>query len=289
MFSNIKDRIRLLFRKDRESYLRFYKMLGFYPKDISIYEQALLHKSLSVKSEKGRLLNNERLEFLGDEGFLTNTRSKIVQRETLNRLAIEIGLDKLIKYTARQSSHNSYMCGNAFEALVGAIYLDRGYRACKYFMEHRIIGPYINLEKISRKEVNFKSKLIEWSQKNRFEVTFELITQSHDQGYNPTFESEVLVEGISGGKGTGYSKKESQQMAARVALGKIKNDSGFIECIFAAKTARELPQEEVTVSDSKPSDSGAVTPDLSLEEIKKTDVVEQIISEAEEKAFKENA
>lgn len=112
------------------------------------------------------------------------------------------------------------MCGNAFEALVGAIYLDRGYRACKYFMEHRIIGPYINLEKISRKEVNFKSKLIEWSQKNRFEVTFELITQSHDQGYNPTFESEVLVEGISGGKGTGYSKKESQQMAARVALGK---------------------------------------------------------------------
>lgn len=163
MFSNIKDRIRLLFRKDRESYLRFYKMLGFYPKDISIYEQALLHKSLSVKSEKGRLLNNERLEFLGDaildavvadivykrfegkrEGFLTNTRSKIVQRETLNRLAIEIGLDKLIKYTARQSSHNSYMCGNAFEALVGAIYLDRGYRACKYFMEHRIIGPYIN-------------------------------------------------------------------------------------------------------------------------------------------------
>lgn len=308
MFSNIKDRIRLLFRKDRESYLRFYKMLGFYPKDISIYEQALLHKSLSVKSEKGRLLNNERLEFLGDaildavvadivykrfegkrEGFLTNTRSKIVQRETLNRLAIEIGLDKLIKYTARQSSHNSYMCGNAFEALVGAIYLDRGYRACKYFMEHRIIGPYINLEKISRKEVNFKSKLIEWSQKNRFEVTFELITQSHDQGYNPTFESEVLVEGISGGKGTGYSKKESQQMAARVALGKIKNDSGFIECIFAAKIARELPQEEVTVSDSKPSDSGTVTPDLSLEEIKKTDVVEQIISEAEEKAFKENA
>ena len=143
MFSNITDRIRLLFRKDKESYFRFYKMLGFYPRNISIYEQALLHKSSSIKSEQGRLLNNERLEFLGDaildavvadivykkfegkrEGFLTNTRSKIVQRETLNRLAIEIGLDKLIKYSARQSSHNSYMCGNAFEALVGAIYLD---------------------------------------------------------------------------------------------------------------------------------------------------------------------
>lgn len=302
MFNDVKDRIRLLFRKDKESYLRFYKMLGFYPRDISIYEQALLHKSSSVKSDKGRLLNNERLEFLGDaildavvadivykkfegkrEGFLTNTRSKIVQRETLNRLAIEIGLDKLIKFTARQSSHNSYMCGNAFEALVGAIYLDRGYRACKHFMEHRIIGPYINLEKISRKEVNFKSKLIEWSQKNRFDVTFELITQSHDQGYSPTFESEVLVEGVSGGKGTGYSKKESQQMAAHVALGRIKNDSEFIESIFAAKAARELPLEEPVI----PSDSEESVSISSPEEIEISDIDEQIISQAEEVAFKE--
>ena len=118
--------------------------------------------------------------------------------------------------------------------------------------------------------MNFKSKLIEWSQKNRFEVTFELITQSHDQGYSPTFESEVLVEGVSGGKGTGYSKKESQQMAAHVALRKIKNDSSFIECIFAAKAARELPQEEVTVSDS-----GVSVPASSLEEIEKSDMDEK--------------
>ena len=121
------------------------------------------------------------------EGFLTNTRSKIVQRETLNRVAVEIGLDKLIKYTTRQSSHNSYMCGNAFEALIGAIYLDRGYRACKKFMEERIINQYLNLEKISRKEVNFKSKLIEWSQKNKFCVEFNLIEQSLDSDQNPNF------------------------------------------------------------------------------------------------------
>lgn len=310
MFSKITDRIRLLFRKDKESYLRFYKMLGFYPKDISIYEQALLHKSSSVKSDKGRLLNNERLEFLGDaildavvadivykkfegkrEGFLTNTRSKIVQRETLNRLAVEIGLDKLIKYNARQFSHNSYMCGNAFEALVGAIYLDRGYRACKYFMEHRIIGSYINLEKISRKEVNFKSKLIEWSQKNRFEVTFELITQSHDREYSPTFESEVLIEGISGGRGTGYSKKESQQVAAHVALGRIKHDTEFIEQIFAAKAARELPPEAMPVEESLPVsiEEHKEVPEgwEDREEVQKPDVIERIISEAEEAAFKE--
>lgn len=303
MFGKITDRIRLLFRKDRESYLRFYKMLGFYPKDISIYEQALLHKSSSVKSEKGRLLNNERLEFLGDaildavvadivykkfegkrEGFLTNTRSKIVQRETLNRLATQIGLDKLIKYSTRQSSHNSYMCGNAFEALVGAIYLDRGYRACKYFMEHRIIGPYINLEKISRKEVNFKSKLIEWSQKNHFEIDFELLTQSHDQGYSPTFESQVLIEGIPGGRGTGYSKKESQQMAAHEALHKIKNDTEFVERIFAAKAARELPSEEEVTE--LPSKEELPLPLFIAEEIDKPQEEEQIIREAEELAFK---
>ena len=302
MFSNITDRIRLLFRKDKESYFRFYKMLGFYPRNISIYEQALLHKSSSIKSEQGRLLNNERLEFLGDaildavvadivykkfegkrEGFLTNTRSKIVQRETLNRLAIEIGLDKLIKYSARQSSHNSYMCGNAFEALVGAIYLDRGYRACKHFMEHRIIGPYINLEKISRKEVNFKSKLIEWSQKKRVELTFELITQSHDQCFSPTFESEVLIEGIPAGRGIGYSKKESQQRAAHEAMGKIK-DSVFMESVLAAKSVREAPQEEVMLPREEAVETviSAVSEEIGISELN-----EQIISEAEEMAFKE--
>ena len=302
MFSNITDRIRLLFRKDKESYFRFYKMLGFYPRNISIYEQALLHKSSSIKSEQGRLLNNERLEFLGDaildavvadivykkfegkrEGFLTNTRSKIVQRETLNRLAIEIGLDKLIKYSARQSSHNSYMCGNAFEALVGAIYLDRGYRACKHFMEHRIIGPYINLEKISRKEVNFKSKLIEWSQKNRVELTFELITQSHDQCFSPTFESEVLIDGIPSRSGIGYSKKESQQRAAHEAMGKIK-DNAFMESVLAAKSVREAPQEEVMLPREEAVETviSAVSEEIGISELN-----EQIISEAEEMAFKE--
>ena len=144
-------------------------------------------------------------------GFLTNTRSKIVQRETLNKLAVEIGLDKLIKYSTRSSSHNSYMYGNAFEAFIGAIYLDRGYECCKQFMERRIIEPYIDLDKLSRKEVNFKSKLIEWSQKNKMEVSFELIEQSLDKENNPVFQTEVRIEGILGGSGTGYSKKESQQ------------------------------------------------------------------------------
>jgi ribonuclease-3 len=255
------DKIRLLFRKDKESYFCFYKILGFYPRNIQLYQQALLHKSTSIRSEKGRPLNNERLEFLGDaildaivgdivykhfegrrEGFLTNTRSKIVQRETLNKLAVEIGLDKLVKYSTRSSSHNSYMYGNAFEAFIGAIYLDQGYERCKRFMEEKIFKSYIDLDKMSRKEVNFKSKLIEWSQKSKVEVSFELIEQFLDEDYNPMFHTEIRIEGISAGKGTGYSKKESQQNAAQAALKKIKNDASFKEQIEATKAQNHLPE-----------------------------------------------
>ena len=261
MLRNQIDKIRLLFRKDKESSFCFYKILGFYPRNIQLYQQALLHKSTSIRSEKGRPLNNERLEFLGDaildaivgdivykhfegrrEGFLTNTRSKIVQRETLNKLAVEIGLDKLVKYSTRSSSHNSYMYGNAFEAFIGAIYLDQGYERCKRFMEEKIFKNYIDLDKMSRKEVNFKSKLIEWSQKSKVEVSFELIEQFLDEDYNPMFHTEIRIEGISAGKGTGYSKKESQQNAAQAALKKIKNDASFKEQIEATKAQNHLPE-----------------------------------------------
>ena len=313
MFSNITDKIRLLFRKDKEPYLCFYKMLGFYPRNIEIYQQALLHKSSSIKAGKGRLLKNERLEFLGDaildaivadivykkfegkrEGFLTNTRSKIVQRETLNRVAVEIGLDKLIKYTTRQSSHNSYMCGNAFEALIGAIYLDRGYRACKKFMEERIINQYLNLEKISRKEVNFKSKLIEWSQKNKFCVEFNLIEQSLDSDQNPIFETQITVENIPAGTGKGYSKKESQQEAAHATLTKIKGDPQFIDAIFAAKAEREKAAETAESENTTAIHEEAIAVEESIsvreEEIPKEHFVdtERIIAEAEEVAFRES-
>ncbi len=263
MLRNKIDKIRLLFCKDRESYFCFYRILGFYPRNIRLYEQALLHKSTAVRSEKGRPLNNERLEFLGDaildaivgdivyqhfegkrEGFLTNTRSKIVQRETLNKLAVEIGLDKLIKYSTRSSSHNSYMYGNAFEAFIGAIYLDRGYECCKQFMQKKIIEPYIDLDKLSRKEVNFKSKLIEWSQKNKMEVSFELIEQFLDKENNPVFQTEVWIEGILGGSGTGYSKKESQQNAAQMALKKIKGDPEFMAGVQEAKVQNNISTED---------------------------------------------
>ena len=270
MLRNQIDKIRLLFRKDRESYFCFYRILGFFPRDIRFYQQALLHKSTSVRSEKGRPLNNERLEFLGDaildaivgdivykhfegrrEGFLTNTRSKIGQRETLNKLAVEIGLDKLVKYSTRSSSHNSYMYGNAFEAFIGAIYLDQGYERCKQFMEKKILKNYIDLDKMSRKEVNFKSKLIEWSQKNKMEVSFELIEQFLDRDYNPMFHTEVRIESLSAGTGTGYSKKESQQNAAQMALKKIKNDEAFKEAIETAKIQNHAAKEDIAAEENE--------------------------------------
>ena len=301
---NITDRIRLFFRKEKEPYFRFYKILGFYPHNIEIYKQALLHKSSSVKTQ-GRLVNNERLEFLGDaildavvadivykkfegkrEGFLTNTRSKIVQRETLNNIAINIGLDKLIKYSSKQSSHNSYMSGNAFEALVGAIYLDRGYETCMKFMEKRIIGQYINLEKISRKEVNFKSKLIEWSQKNKFEIEFRLVGQTSDESQNPIFETQILVENISAGTGKGYSKKESQQEAAHATMTMIKKDSVFIDAIFAAKNERENSNNNLEQNNAV--ENTAIEEEYKFESMaEKFDDEERIISEAEEAAFSE--
>ena len=262
MLRNQIDKIRFLFHKERESYFCFYRILGFFPRNIKFYQQALVHKSTSLRSTEGRPLNNERLEFLGDaildavvgdvvfrhfpgkrEGFLTNTRAKIVQRETLNKLAVEIGLDKLVKYSLRPSSHNSYRYGNAFEAFIGAIYLDQGYERCKRFIEKKIFKYYIDLDKMSRKEMNFKSRLIEWSQKNKMKVSFELIEQFFDQDNNPVFQTEVRIEGIPAGSGKGYSKKESQQAASHMALKKLRTDNAFKEQIAQKKAENDYPKQ----------------------------------------------
>ena len=267
IFTDLIDRIRLPFRKDKESYYRLYKILGFYPHNIHYYKQAFIHKSSNKKGNKEeKLNNNERLEFLGDaildaivgdivyqhfqgkrEGFLTNTRSKIVQRDTLNKIANEIGLNKLVKYDMNNVSHNSYMGGNAFEALVGAVYLDRGYDYCMRFMRDRIIKQLINIDKVAYKEVNFKSKIIEWSQKNKVKTHFDLVKETRDEkGGSPVFYSEVIIEGICCGKGNGYSKKESQQLASKEALKKLKRNPKLIDEIFAIKSQRTAMEEEPT-------------------------------------------
>lgn len=263
MLSNLIDRMKLPFRKDKELYLSLRKIIGFYPHDISYYKLALMHKSMYKRNAKGKPVNNERLEFLGDavldatvgdivyrhfpgkrEGFLTNTRSKLVQRDTLNRLAQEMGINQLILSSGRSQSHNSYMGGNAFEALVGAIYLDRGYDACMEFMRKRILAQMINIDKVAYKEVNFKSKLIEWSQKNRVRIDFKSILEEKDKTGSPVFIYRVTLEGVEGCEGKGYSKKESQQLASKLTLEKLRREPQFIDQVFAAKTDRTKMEEE---------------------------------------------
>ena len=263
MLNNIIDRIKLPFRKEKELYSSLYAILGFYPRNISYYKLALMHKSIMRRNAKGKPVNNERLEFLGDaildaivgdivyqhfpgkrEGFLTNTRSKLVQRDTLNKLANELGISKLILSNGRSSSHNSYMGGNAFEALVGAVYLDRGYNACMHFMKNRILTQMINIDKVAYKEVNFKSKLIEWSQKNRVKLDFEILEQGKDKNGSPIFNYKVVIEGIDGCNGVGYSKKESQQLASKLTLERLRKEPQFIDAVFAAKANRTKMEEE---------------------------------------------
>lgn len=274
MLNNIIDRIRLPFRKEKELYSSLYDIIGFYPHDISYYKLALMHKSVMRRNAKGKPVNNERLEFLGDaildaivgdivyqhfpgkrEGFLTNTRSKLVQRDTLNKLAQEMGINQLILSSGHTSSHNSYMGGNAFEALVGAIYLDQGYNACMRFMNKRILAQMINIDKVAYKEVNFKSKLIEWSQKNKVRLSYEQVLQEKDKNGNPIFEFKVVLEGVEGCSGRGFSKKESQQLASKLTLDKLKKKPQFIDEVFAAKANRtkmeEVPVQAIPNTDVK--------------------------------------
>lgn len=273
--SDILDRIRLPFRKEKELFSSLRNIIGFYPRNISYYKLALMHKSVAKRNDKGKPLNNERLEFLGDavldavvgdivfrhfegkrEGFLTNTRSKLVQRETLNKLSQEMGIDQLILSSTHNNTHNSYMGGNAFEALVGAIYLDRGYNACMRFMQKRILTQLINLDKMAYKEVNFKSKLLEWSQKNRVRLVFKLVEQKKDEKGSPVFTYQAMLEGLEGATGKGYSKKESHQQAAKETLRRLKREPQFIDAVFAAKGNRTKMEEEPvqTVPDTEEKD-----------------------------------
>lgn len=311
--------------------MSLFNILGFYPHNIEYYKMALMHKSIARRNAKGKPVNNERLEFLGDavldavvgdivyrhfegkrEGFLTNTRSKLVQRETLGKLAHEMGLDKLILSAGHSSSHNSYMGGNAFEALVGAIYLDRGYSACMRFMQKQILSQLINIDKVAYKEVNFKSKLIEWGQKNRVNIEFKLLSQTKEDGGSPVFEYQAVIEGIECGKGKGYSKKESQQLASKETLQRLRREPQFVDAVFAAKANRTKMEEEpvqtvpdletkefiISQQESQAESSKSVAPEISSkivpEEFDLSDISakpkdmskEEIIAAAEAEAYK---
>lgn len=298
-FRDFIERLRLSFREDKQLRQSLCDIIGFYPHDIKYYKIALTHKSSGQRNDKGRPLNNERLEFLGDalldavvghivferfenkrEGFLTNTRSKLVSRETLGKLAQEMGLTELIQSNTFKRSHNSYMAGNAFEALVGAIYLDQGYDAVMRFMKKRILAQMVNIDKVAYKEVNFKSKLLEWTQKNRVKMAYEFLQQSTDKQGSPVFGFVVKIEGVEGGTGKGYSKKEAQQVASQETLQRLRREPQFIDAIFQAKSERTKMEEEPT----------AVAPDLEADKefIIKTEKAERQEPQEADKAHEPN-
>jgi ribonuclease-3 len=279
VFAELYQKIKRLFSKQEEPYLALYRILGFYPNDMQLYKQAFVHRSSSIETEDGGWKNNERLEFLGDavlnaivadiiyqqfpnrkEGFMTNTRSKIVQRESLNRLAVEMGLNKLLVFSQKTSSHNNYLCGNAFEALIGAIYLDQGYQKCHAFVKEKVIERYISLHKIARTEVNFKSHLIEWSQKNKLEIVFDLVDTFMDKEGNQIFQTRVSLMGMPLGAGIGFTKKESQQAAAKKAMKRIRKNKDIQLLIKELKEQNNEKENDVPAqsedTDAERSDTG---------------------------------
>jgi ribonuclease-3 len=226
-------------QKDRKLSVAVRTITGLSPGNLELYRLATLHSSKGTEVN-GFRQNNERLEYLGDailgaavadflfkkfpfrdEGFLTEIRSRIVNRESLNQIAFKIGLDVIVDCDTRNGSLQRVILGNALEALVGAVYLDKGYLVTRKFVIDKLIQPYLNLETVVQAESNFKSKLIEWGQKEGRGIRFEVLDVR--QGRNKReFNCQVFVGEEAQGTGFGLSKKKAEQDAAQktcLALG----------------------------------------------------------------------
>jgi ribonuclease-3 len=233
MFDFILRPLRRNFGVDKHFYAAIDDMFGFVPNNIELYKVALIHKSASVELEDGSHINNERLEFLGDaviesvtsdylfiefpdrdEGFLTQVRSKMVSRQSLNRIASALGLDKHVISNAAGNSTQKHIYGDAFEAMMGAIYLDQGYDFVNRLLINKIFAKHLSFDDVLQSETDFKSRLIEWCQKNRYTIEFRTDTDRSATNMRPTFHSVVYVDGIAVGHGHGDSKKAAEQNAA---------------------------------------------------------------------------
>lgn len=242
MFNRLFYRIKLFSSPRKEFYLFLKNLTGYYPRKFALYDIAFTHRSSSRFDSHGKVVNNERLEYLGDailgaviadflynrfpqadEGFLTKMRSKLVNRAILTSLTYEMGLSGYIDSNTNNSAEKSHIFGDALEALIGAIYLDNGYFAAKYFITKRILSRYVDLRELEQLDLNFKSRLIEWSQKNKMDIKFDTVEEYPESNKQPRFISIVEVNHKEISRGTGSSKKEAQQNAARIALEKMDN------------------------------------------------------------------
>ncbi|WP_242927615.1 ribonuclease III [Pontibacter vulgaris] len=244
MFGPIKPVRRFyhsLFTRDRELLRALSGIIGSTPDNIRLYKLALTHTSFARQAAASKHDTNERLEFLGDavlgavvaellfkkfpyedEGFLTEIRSRIVNRESLNSIALKIGLNLLVKVdTSNQSMRHKSVNGNALEALVGAVYLDKGYNTTRLFILNKLIKPHVDLHTLVNTTANFKSKLIEWAQSQNLNIRFDIIKRKQ-QGNTTEFTCEVYIDDKPIAIGVGLSKKKADQSAAEKGLEFLK-------------------------------------------------------------------
>ena len=238
-------RIRNIFgtrsKDNGDFFMAIYKILGFKPKNLKHFETAFTHRSMNIKNSKGHTVNYERLEFLGDamlsavianhlylevpsgdEGYLTKMRSKVVSREHLNELGRGLGLIDLVQSKIPKGQFGDNIHGNLFEALVGAIYLDRDYKYCEKFIYKRVITPYVNIEKLEGKVISYKSLLIEWCQKEKKTFNYNVY---EDTGNDNTrhFSVKLSINEKIVSKARATSKKKAEEKASKRAFFVFQN------------------------------------------------------------------
>jgi ribonuclease III len=234
---NLRYRIKLFSSARKEFYSFIKNITGFSPLKLNLYDLAFIHKSATSVDILGNPVNNERLEYLGDavlgaivadylynrfpgkdEGFLTQLRSRIVNRSFLTSLTFKMGLNRFVFSNTSSINETSHIYGDVFEAFIGAIYLDNGYKSAKRFVVKKILSEYVDIYEVERSNTNYKSQLIEWGQKYKKNVEFHTISNPESGTNKSPFISEIFIDGEMAGRGEGYSKKEAQQNAAQTAL-----------------------------------------------------------------------
>lgn len=233
--------IRVILSEEKNLYSTIKNIFGFYPGNIFLYKLAFRHRSQAKEAANGNRISNERLEYLGDailsavvadylfkmfpykdEGFLTEMRSKIVSRAQLNKLSQKLGIDGLIQADTDGRSVYRSMKGDAFEALVGAIYLDKGYQFTYKLLVEKVIQTHFDLEALEHTDTNYKSRLIEWAQKEKHTVEFVTLHEV-GHGYNKQYVVEVLLDKLPIGRGRDFSIKGAEQNAAMRALMEVES------------------------------------------------------------------
>ncbi len=226
----------------REFGSRLRKILGFRPGNLRLYEIAFIHRSASYKLPDGQRINNERLEYLGDaildailsdylfekfpdatEGFLTKIRSRIVNRDVLNSLAVSMGINKILVSNVSPVHSSKNLCGDALEALIGAVFIDKGFRRTKKLFIKKVFRKYLDLEEIARTDTDYKSLVFEWVQKHRANLIFTYNEEYDFDSRKSVFSTILFINKEEYGRGQGDSKKEAEQEASGQAWKKIRH------------------------------------------------------------------